>query len=178
MKNILRTIVFILIAIGLGAWAYKNFFNPADKTASGTPKTPAGEVLSNQKEHTVVVTYFTSNQRCKTCRKIEKLTHDLIYSAFKDELKNKEIIFQTINFDDPENKHYMKDYNLSFKTVVVSDREKGKEVQWSKYDDVWKLHGNPEQFNVYLTKGIKQYLKPSSTDKGSTATQSQPKSSE
>ena len=78
---------------------------------------------------------------------------------FSDKLASKEIVFQTINYDKPENKHYTKDYQLAFKTVVISEYKKGKEVSWTKYDDVWKLHSTPDAFKSYLQNGVLQYLK-------------------
>jgi hypothetical protein len=71
--------------------------------------------------------------------------------------------FQTLNFDRPENKHFIDDYGLAFKTVVVSERKKGKEVRFSKFDDVWKLHDDPKAFKDYLSKGIREYLTQPST---------------
>lgn len=125
----------------------------------GNDEKTKSENILNQSEHLVVVTYFTSNQRCTTCKKIERLTHEAVTEAFSDQLSSKEIIFQTINFDHSENKHFVDDYQLAFKTVVVSEHKKGKETQWSKYDKVWELADQPDQFKSYLQNGIRDYLK-------------------
>lgn len=164
MKNTIkaiRALIYLIAIVGIGFWAWKNF-------ATGTSTPPLSESAPtndssansdiNQSEHALVVTYFTSDQRCATCLKIEKLTQDAIHSQFPDELKTKEIIFQTINYDRPENKHYIDEYQLAFKTVVVSERKKGVEQRWSKYDKVWELFDDPEEFSTYLQKGIRQYL--------------------
>ena len=103
-------------------------------TASGTAPEPA---------HLVLVTYFTSNQRCPTCLKIEKQAREAIESGFSSELASGLVRFQTVNFDLPENGHLARDYELTFKTVVVSDRRNGKERKWEKFDKVWDLVGDP-----------------------------------
>ena len=110
-------------------------------------------------ERLVLVTYFTSDQRCPTCLKIEKLTRTAVYDGFAAELDAGIIRFQTVNFDLPENKHFIGDYALAFKTVVISERHQGKETKWDKYDKVWDLVGEPEAFTAYLQAGIRAHLK-------------------
>lgn len=156
----IRIAVYLIAMIGISAWAWKNF-GPSKSPTESAPPTKEADYVINQSNHVIVVTYFTSDQRCKTCLKIEKLTRAAILDGFADELVSKEVVFQTINFDQPENKHFVKDYGLAFKTVVVSERKKGKEQQWSKYDKVWELHDDPEKFSTYLQDGIRSYLKES-----------------
>lgn len=167
MKNTIRAIIYLIAIVGIGCWAWKNFAlgKPARSISEPSPAADSSAKYAiNQSEHLVVVTYFTSDQRCDTCLKIEKLTQDAIHSQFSDALEKKEIIFQTINYDRAENKHFIDDYQLAFKTVVVSERKKGKEQRWSKYDKVWELVNDPEKFSSYLQQGIHQYLdQPSNT---------------
>ncbi len=152
--RLIRGIVLLIAIAGIGAWAWQNF---GPGTAAVTVSTQA-EAADNPSKHAIVVTYFTSNARCQTCLKIERLTNETIEKNFTKELASKEIVFQTINFDQPENKHYIKDYGLAFKTVVVSEHKNGKEVQWAKYDKVWNLVDTPDQFAAYLDDGIRQHL--------------------
>jgi len=154
----IRIVVYLIAIVGIGTWAWKNFAQEKSNTTT-TTSNDAAHYVTNQSDHVIVVTYFTSDQRCKTCLKIEKLTRAAITEGFTDELASKEIIFQTINFDQPKNKHFVKDYQLAFKTVVVSERKKGKEQKWSKYDKVWELHDDQEKFSTYLQDGIRGYLK-------------------
>lgn len=156
--RLIRGIVLLIAIAGIGAWAWKNFGPHTDPTSAPITTTTRDKATDNSSQHTIVVTYFTSNARCKTCLKIEKLTHETIEKNFTKELASKAIVFQTINFDKPENKHYIKDYGLAFKTVVVSAHTNGKEVQWDKYDKVWSLVDTPEKFSAYLDDGIRQHL--------------------
>jgi len=164
--SLIRAVVSLIAIVGIGAWAWKNFKPAAADTAQQTSTTtaeasgnPQPSSLTNESGHVVLVTYFTSDVRCPTCLKIEKQTRESIKKSFPKELATKEVVFQTINFDKAENKHFVKDYQLAFKTVVVSERQDGKEIHWSKYDKVWNLVNTPDQFQAYLTDGIQQYLK-------------------
>ena len=85
MKTIIRAAIYLIAIIGVGAWAWKNF-SPSEqaKAESGKASSPDTEAQSiiNQSEHIVVVTYFTSDQRCKTCLEIERLTQESIRQSF------------------------------------------------------------------------------------------------
>lgn len=162
--KILKIALLALVFAGVAVWAWHSF-GPEQKpaTSGGQVATEAQPITQSEPELLMLITYFTSDQRCPTCLKIEKQTRDAIQSGFAAELGTGTIRFQTVNFDRPENKHFIADYGLAFKTVVISERHQGKEIKWGKYDKVWDLVGEPEAFAVYLQEGIRTHLK-SNTD--------------
>lgn len=146
----------LLVSAGIGVWAWRTF-GPAT-AATARSGQPAAAAAAPEPAHLVLVTYFTSNQRCPTCLKIEKQAREAIESGFSSELASGLVRFQTVNFDLPENGHFAKDYELTFKTVVVSDRRNGKERKWEKFDKVWDLVGDQPAFAAYLQEGVRKYL--------------------
>lgn len=156
--SILRAALLLLAALGIGVWGWRKFGPQAGNTPHTAPSAARSDAAAPEPAHLVLVTYFTSNQRCPTCLKIEKLTREAVESRFAKELADDAVRFQTINFDLPENAHFMTDYNLSFKTVVVADRRDGRERHWAKFDKVWDLVNDPEGFALYLEAGIRGYL--------------------
>jgi hypothetical protein len=155
-----RVALLVLVFAGIGAWAWRSF-GPAQNppAAAGSPGEGNPPPEAGAPAHQVLVTYFTTDQRCPTCLKIEKQTREAIQSAFADQLASGEVLFRTTNFDRDENKHFIKDYELSFKTVVISDRRSGKETAWEKFDEVWDLVGKPNAFAACLQEGVRKYLK-------------------
>ena len=157
----IRVALLILVLAGISAWAWRSF-GPSPPPVVDTP---AGEENSvslpaqNEPTHQILVTYFTTDQRCPTCLKIEKQTREAMESAFSDQLASGEVSFRAVNFDRTEFKHFIDDYELSFKTVVISDRRDGKEEAWAKFDEVWDLVGEPDAFAAYLQDGVRKYLK-------------------
>jgi hypothetical protein len=158
--RILQVALLALVLAGVATWAWRSFA-PAPESAAagnppaaGTPAPPAAEPAL-----LVLVTYFTTDVRCPTCLKIEKQTRAAVESGFADELAAGSVRFQSVNFDQPQNKHFIDDYGLAFKTVVVSEWRQGKEVKWEKYDKVWELVGEPDAFAAYLQQGIRSHLK-------------------
>lgn len=154
----LRIALLFLVAAGISAWAWRSFGPSAKPETTDAPPGVVDPVTAPA--HEILVTYFTTDARCPTCLKIEKQTREAMEFAFADELASGTVRFETTNFDRPEYKHFIKTYELSFKTVVISDRHDGEEKDWAKFDEVWDLVHDPEAFATYLQDGVRKYMDP------------------
>jgi hypothetical protein len=120
----------------------------------------AGPSAENQGPSCIlVVTYFHTTARCYTCHKIEELSALAVKSYFEDELKRGRVVWRVINVDEPENRHFVKDYNLYTKHVIVSEIKDNQEVRWKDLKDVWTLVRNEEKFGNYVQTEISDWLK-------------------
>ncbi|MBK9375852.1 MAG: hypothetical protein IPN03_19585 [Holophagales bacterium] len=107
---------------------------------------------------TVVVTYFHTTARCLSCLKIEELTNATMTVHFAGPISGKAVVWRLVNTDEPTNAHYVKDYRLYTKSVVVSEVKDGKEVRWKNLDQVWQLLGSPDAFQEYVEREVRSYL--------------------
>ena len=107
---------------------------------------------------TVVVTYFRATARCTSCLKIEDLTNATMTSRFAGPIAEKRIVWRVLNLDEPEYNHFVKDYGLFTKSVVVSEVKNGKEVRWKNLDQIWQLLGDPAAFQGYVEKEVQAFL--------------------
>ncbi len=107
---------------------------------------------------TVVVTYFHTTARCLSCLKIEELTNATMTMHFAGPLAEKKVLWRLVNTDEPPNAHYVKDYGLYTKSVVVSELKDGKEVRWKNLDRVWQLLGSPDAFQSYVEREVRAFL--------------------
>ena len=107
----------------------------------------------------LVVTYFHTTFRCYTCHKIEEYANDAISSNFGNELKSGKLVWRIINVDEPENKHYIQDYRLYTKSLIVSEMRDGKEVRWKNLPKVWTLIRDKAKFDEYVKTDIKDWLR-------------------
>lgn len=121
-----------------------------DTNSSGT--------ASSENSHQLVVYYFMSTYRCPSCIYIERTTKTVVENTFASQVKSGRMIFKAINIDQPENKHYDKDYKLYAQSVILSDVKDGKELRWINLDKVWKLLNNDKAFQEYIIKEINSYL--------------------
>ena len=153
MKKIIQPILLIIVALGIGAFVWDKFsLNPEAKTAADTAETQAVDKAD------VVVTYFTTDARCVSCKKIESLTRETLQRDFADAMAQGQLRFQTINIDREDNKHYIEDYDLAFKTVVVARQSQEAAMDWEKLDDVWNLLNAPADFAVYVSSAVTKKL--------------------
>jgi hypothetical protein len=106
----------------------------------------------------VIVYYFHGNYRCVTCRKIEALTRTALEGEFLQELKNGSIELRTINIEDRGNEHFIQDYQLATRSVVISRQQGGAEIDWARLDRVWKLVGDEPAFIEYIQQELTPFL--------------------
>ncbi len=125
---------------------------PAPPAAKAPVPQPAAE------PSTIYVTYFHATARCTSCLKIEDLTNATMTMRFAGPIAEKRIVWRLVNVDEPEHAHYVKDYGLFTKSVVVSEVKAGKEVRWKNLDQVWHLLGNPESFQDYVEREVQAFL--------------------
>jgi hypothetical protein len=121
---------------------------------------PENENTENQKpSRYLVVTYFHTTFRCHTCQKIEEYANDAVRFNFEDALKSGKLVWQVINVEEPANKHFVKDYQLYSKHLIVSEVKDGKEVRWKDLKEVWTKVSNQEKFEQYVVSEINDWLK-------------------
>ncbi len=158
MKKFAQFILLAFVIGSLGYWAWGNFTRQGSSPPSEAAPDAPGLEAARQTEPTVVVTYFTTDARCESCRTIETLARSTVEEDFARDLAAGTIRFQTINLDEPANRHFARNYSLAFKTVVVSQEAGGRVLRWGKLDDVWSLLGRPDEFRAYLAGPIRGYL--------------------
>jgi hypothetical protein len=107
---------------------------------------------------TVLVTYFSSDVRCATCVRIERLTRETVERNFGRELASGRLQLRTVNLDATGNGHFIQDYQLISKTVIVSSLAQGKEVGWENLQGVWTRQKDERAFDEYVTAAIRRHL--------------------
>ncbi len=119
-------------------------------------KTPAGE--EPQGKDLIKVYYFHTNYRCTTCTNMEKYTQEVIKANFAKELTQGKLLFSPVNVEEEANKHFVKDYKIYTKHVILSKVENGKEIRWKNLDQIWVLVRSPEKYKAYIDKEVRDFL--------------------
>lgn len=115
--------------------------------------------ISAQAAGQVIVRYFHSDIRCTTCLAFEDWSKTAV-EGFPEELANGTLIWEVINFDQAEHHHYIKDYDLAEKSLVLVREENGKTVQWKNVEEFWDFEENQKDEFVSLAHNlIENYLK-------------------
>ena len=129
---------------------------PATKQKEKAPS-PLTEVKAQNSK--VIAYYFHGTFRCSTCRTIEEYSHDAIQTYFAKELGNGTLEFRPLNVEEPENKHFIQDYQLVTRSLVLSLVSDGKETKWKNLPDVWKLVRDKDKFFQYVKDEVDKFLK-------------------
>jgi hypothetical protein len=125
---------------------------PTLSTLAQQPAAPQSDA------HKVIAYYFHTNTRCSTCMKIEAYSKEAIEKGFADELKNGILEMRIVNYENPENKHFMKDYKLVSKSLILVNMVNGKQTEWTNLKVVWQLTGRKDAFLNYVRKEVRGYL--------------------
>lgn len=107
----------------------------------------------------VIAYYFHTTMRCPTCHKLEQYSKEAIENNFKSELASGKLEFKVINVDNKGNEHFINDYQLYTKSLVLSLVRSGKEVRSKNLAAIWELVGNKEKFSDYVRKEVAGFLK-------------------
>ena len=105
-----------------------------------------------------VAYYFHGNLRCATCRKLEAYSEEAISEAFADELASGELTWKILNTDEEDHKHFVKDFELVTKSVVLVEYRDAQVVRFENLKDVWKLVGDKDDFVKYVQDSTHKFL--------------------
>lgn len=107
---------------------------------------------------TVIAYYFHATRRCLTCLRIERYSKGAIEQYFTEELREGRLEFKTLNVEIPENRHYIKDYQLYTKSLVITLYKDNKQIKWKNLTEVWTYVRDKEKFYQYVRDEIEKIL--------------------
>ena len=145
----LRTAHLILAFVGIAL---------ATTLGLSPPETAATESASAVETDRVVAFYFHGNVRCATCRKIEAYADEAIHTGFARELEQGSLAWRTVNIDEPEHKHFVEDFQLVTRSVVLAEYRGGEVVRFTNLDKVWQLVRTKHDFIEYVQAETEDFL--------------------
>ena len=163
--TIVGFILFAFVAIAVSPLAEGEVKKEKAESTEVTAKSAdqdSTKVQESTVEPSLIVYYFHGTRRCVTCKKLEAYTQEAVDTAFVDELKSGALQWRSVNVDEDENKHFVDDYQLYTKTVILSRVKGGKEVEFKNLDKIWQLvRGEKEEYVKYIQDEVKAFLKES-----------------
>jgi len=111
-----------------------------------------------EEENMVVAYYFHTTFRCVSCHTIEQYTEGALNEYFPNELESGELVYKMINVEDKGSEHFINDYQLFTKSVVLSLVKNGNEIKFKNLEDVWPLLNNEAKFYQYIKEETQMFL--------------------
>ena len=148
--------VLALLLVASGAWiAIQAWRNRSTSIAAAD----TGIVATGpSKPNRVVAYYFHVTARCTTCRMIQAYTEEALATGFRDVLAAGDLEWCPINIQRPENRHFVQDYQLYARSVVIARFRDGQQVEWKNLEDVWDLLESKPAFVNYVQRQVREYL--------------------
>lgn len=157
-KKIIRVALLIFVVISVGYLIAKESSSPLKNSSQKTENTPAPATSTRAAADHVTAYYFHGNFRCTSCKKIEAYSEAAIKEGFNKELSDGKLDFQIINVEQPENRHFIKDYSLVSKALVLVLKEKEMPIRSKNLDLVWQLLGSRDNFIRYVQSETRSFL--------------------
>ncbi len=129
-------------------------------TTLGPTAATAGEteISATDPDNATVAYYFHGNKRCSTCRKLEAYSEEAVTGGFAPELEAGELEWRVVNTDDKANAHFVTDFELVTKSVVLVEYRDGEVVRFKNLKLVWQLVGDQDGFLRYVRDETRDFL--------------------
>lgn len=152
-KKVLLLLLLIFVATSTVYLIAGGATKPEVQTPAQTAQAPAALGPSR-----IIAYYFHVTVRCTTCKTIEAYSREAILNHFKNDLDRGRLEWQVVNVQLPENRHFVQDYQLFTKSVVLVHIAGGKQQSYKILNDVWELVGDKARFQAYIDKETRGYL--------------------
>ncbi len=167
MKNIFTVVLLLFVGFSLVYLFTSGAPSPA--VTEGKPPVPAtpadstsqplkGAPTASKEGQRFIAYYFHTTQRCVTCRMIETFAREAIETDFADELEEGRLVWLPVNVQVPDHEHFVQDYQLTSKAVVLVERAGEKQIRWKNLDQVWFLVRDKEAFQAYIQEETRDFL--------------------
>ena len=149
-RKLMSVFVFLLVVAALGA-----VYVTSEKVRAESSVAPA--VQSGESK--VIAYYFHVTVRCTTCRTIESYSREVIEQKFRGDIAKGRLEFRLVNVQLPENRHFVKDYQLFTKSLVLVRFDRGKQAEYKVLNETWELVGDRQSMQGYVEREVQGYLK-------------------
>jgi hypothetical protein len=172
MKKVVRVVLLLFVAASVAYLIVdRRSSEPTGNGAGGSSRNNAriatnvevptsGEGANNAPTAPVLVAYyFHGTSRCTTCLKMEQYARDAIEGAYQAEVRSGRVRWRAVNYDDPANEHFVKDYALVASSLVIVSGEAIASDVWRKLERMWDLVGDEQAFKNYVIDEVKNMLR-------------------
>lgn len=125
---------------------------------------PAYSQASQTDNHKAIIYYFHGNYRCPSCRTLERLSRDAVFDNFRKELSAGLLTYKSVNVDEPQYAHFIDDFDLFTKSLVLVEERDGKVVHYKNLGRIWVLIRDENAFKEYVKNEVASFIKKAKTE--------------
>ncbi len=126
--------------------------------AGAAEEDQAAATVDRSETDQVVAYYFYGNVRCATCRKLEAYSKEALEDGFSEEIASGRLEWRAVNVDEPENEHFVTDFELVTRALVLVEYADGEMTRWQDLKLIWKLVGDKAGYLTYVQEATSEFL--------------------
>ncbi len=161
-KTILTIALLLFIFASAAYLVVEEVRSGASQSPSAETNQPAvggpNESSLEPTDSKVVVYYFHGTARCPTCRKFESFSLEALQQAFAEAINDGRLEWQVVNVEQPDNEHFIKDYQLYSKSIVIVKIQNGRQTAWKNLKRIWELVRDKRVFMRYIQDEVGGYM--------------------
>ena len=115
-------------------------------------------VAADNQSAKVTAYYFHGSFRCITCTNMEKYSREAIETNFKDAIASGKLEFKAVDVEKKDNEHFVNDYQLYTKALILSMVKDGKEIKSRNLDKIWQLARDKQKFINYVSSELNEFM--------------------
>lgn len=152
-KSAFRAVLLLFI---FGSLAYMAVNNSGEGTA------PASQTYDTGVEPDLIVYFFFNDIRCASCLRLEAFAVEALETYFANEQTSGRLQWRPLSMDAPENEHYLIEYGLYSKSIVLVKMKDGAQVRWKNLERIWDLVYDKPKYFEYIRSSIVEFLEDNS----------------
>jgi hypothetical protein len=149
-RKLIPIALFFLTVAALGA-----IYVHSEKARANSPVASQSQTTDTR----VIAYYFHVTVRCTTCRTIESYSREVVEGKFGADIAKGRLQYKLVNLQLPENRHFVKDYQLFTKSLVLVRFDKGRQAEYKVLNETWELVGDKSAMQGYVEREVRDYLK-------------------
>jgi len=142
-----QAISIAILVLALGSAFY--VLSGSDAIAPTPP-----EDVEEAGENGLFVYYFDMGKDCSTCLNLESYTHETLTTYFAAALADERIRWRVVDVDVSEHGHFVKDFGLYTKSVVLARYADGAVVEYENLSRIWELVYDKAAYMDYVREQV------------------------
>jgi len=150
MKRILTPLLLVFAAASL------IFVLVSDGPVSSDSQSTEAQAPVAETE--LVVYYMDMGKDCTTCLNLESYTREALDTHYAADLASGRIQWRTADLDDPANAHFVDEFGLYTKSVVLVRFKGGAQTRFDSLSRIWELVYDKDAYITYIRDEVRGFL--------------------
>ncbi|UCF89349.1 MAG: hypothetical protein JSV70_03680 [bacterium] len=114
--------------------------------------------LGNLTDNQIVVYYFHRKFRCQSCDILEFTLQKTLQVTYSDQFIAGKLAMCVINVDQPENRHYLEQFQILSNSVVIVRKRSGVVARYKTLESIWDVSQDREAIDSLLRTEVAAFL--------------------